>query len=308
MSAAAHREADRSGVARNLSTRKREKPRFRPFRALFRGFIFWVGVAFAVYLTLLAASRSEGVRRLVTDRLSETLDTEVHLGSLKLTSCLKWMATELEIAGGIPGSGFKAGTLEIHTDPVASLANFTWVARHVALGDIELELVETREGTREPVALTRLAGFAAWKPAPSPAPSRDAPEDAPPPAAREETAPPTRRFSGLGMRFEGASLMLRNATVRVKDAEGVVRLEGVGLIAGHDPGRASPLPPVPRTMIKGEVRHAEQSGGFRPLHVELMLIDGAWFPMPIEVDMRLLRWISDWISGDIPGPLAAPGS
>lgn len=307
MSAAAHREADRSGVARNLSTRNREKRRFRPFRALIRGFFFWLGVAFAIYLTLLAASRSEGVRRFVSDRVSETLDTEVQIGSLKLTTCLKWVATDLEIAGGIPGSGCKVGTLEIHTDPIASLANFTWVARHVALRDVELELAETREGVREPMALTRLAGLATWKPTPSTPSLAESPEDTDPPPVTEEP-PPTRRFSGLGMRFEGASLMIRNATVRVKDVDGVVRLEAVNLIAGHDPGRASPLPPAPRTMIKGEVRYAEQAGGIRPLHVELVQIDDAWFPMPIEVDIRLLRWISDWISGNTPGPLVAPGA
>ena len=297
-----HREADRSGVIRGLSSR-RPRRRFHPVKSPLRLLLFLGITLLLVYGVVLVAVRSEGVRRFTEDGLTKHLGANVTLGGMKLTSCLSWVFEDLHIAGGVPGADCSVDRLVGHPDLWGSLTARAWRFSRAEASGVELDVMETRDGFREPVALTRLGGLHTWN-----AETEEAsPGNAPPPA--RGTDPPTLPEPPARSRvdFSQMALSVRGMRLRVRDPEGVVRIEGRDIEVGFDPGNDSVVTPASRYSIRGEVRMTDRAGEPRPLHLELMKLDGAWHLLPGEedftVDMHLLRWVSDVLAGRPAAPL-----
>ena len=303
-----HREAERSRTLRGITRRGNRKP-FRPMRCLI-SCVFLLGFTLVMlYVLLLVASRTDGVRAWVEDRIASELDAPVDLGAFSIGPALGMNLENLSlkpIENETAGFGVKRMTL--HFSPRASRKARAWVFDRLSVHGVELDLMETDQGLREPVSLTARLGIRTW------GDSREGEGEgtvlerfrspAAPDASDEPAGETLAKRNRIVIDPETLIVILSDVNIRLYDAEGTKQCEFIALKIGMEPGGASEETTHTRYTVEGRYqmrRHSRLEP--QPLHLDLVYRDEVWEFLAAEAELGFLRWLGDVLSGKSAGSL-----
>lgn len=306
---AAPREADRAGTMRKLKKRRRRRLRLGGCLTLL---VLMLLAPLALYGVVLFASGTEGGRQWVEGLLSRRLDAPVTVDAFRVTRSLDLAFEGVSLTGGgLETSGARIDRARLHFSPTASRRKRAMVYDRIDIRGVTLDVMETRAGTREPVALTRLAGLDFWgdrrlEGVPALARLQAHANGAVESETVRETSSNTLQRKWVQLSPQHMEISMTGVNIRILDTQGVSQCEFSDLEVGVDPGLETVATPATRYSVRGSYQMRRRS--MQPLHLEILHQQGEWHFIHIEADQRFLRWLGDVLSGESAGPLVAEGA
>ncbi len=278
-----------------------------PLRALIRLFSLLLLTLLILYGIVLLVARSNGFRDLLAERLSTALGDTVTLTETRLNPDLTFELRGIDLPHELPTAGCRIGRARFRVDWPASLAAKSLVYGRFEAADIELDIVESADGSRQPEALLGLIGLQRWRGGEE---STEAGRERMEKLLRavEKVETPAKTTPGR-LVVDGNRMQMRflGLNIRLFDAAGVKQLEFADVVVGFDPGLDPDpvLPPKPRYRVHGLSR-VPQGPDFRstPIALDLLYNEGQWVLLEFEAESRLLFWMNRVLAGEMAGPLA----
>jgi hypothetical protein len=314
MSEGAH-DPDKSALLRGTRASRR---RARPFRAFVRFVCLLAFTAALLFGLALLVTRTAGFRELLARAVGKSLGTPVEIGDCALGPDMVLSLRGVRFPHPLPHAEGGIEELRLLPDWRRTRENRALTFGELVLRDVTLHVMETRLGTREPVALTRPMGLDTWKV--RAAPRSDKPLSRRPPdtispgplptlpvPTEEPAAAVTKPWRPWILRLADCRISVHKLRLVLHDEQGLEQAVFEDVRVEVDPGRGNgdPMERNARYRIDGKYRILSNHMPSQDLHLEWMNEDGTWILLRLEAERKLVFWVNRVLSGESAGPLAA---